>query len=131
MSEWKSSSPLSRVNQYAGVQPVHVPRDLFNTVHRAVEIAELTNGAFDPTWAAMWSLWDFDTPSMPTAEEVLAQLPLVNWERIELSGQSIFLPQKGMVLGLGGIAKGIALDRAKKALLQRSINNFIPHRPNS
>jgi thiamine biosynthesis lipoprotein len=125
MSEWKSKSPLSNVNTAAGVHPVRVPIEVFDAVRRALEIAELTNGAFDPTWAALWPLWDFETPSLPTKEEVLARLPLVDWERVQIEDQSIFLPEKGMTLGLGGIAKGIALDRAKNALQERNLKNFM------
>ena len=125
MSEWKSESPLSKVNAAAGGQPVQVPMDVFDAVSRALEIAELTNGAFDPTWAALWPLWDFETPSLPTEEEVLARLALVDWKHVQLEDQSIFLAEEGMALGLGGIAKGIALDCAKSALLKRSIKNFM------
>ena len=125
MSEWKSESPLSNINNAAGDHSVRVPIKVFDAVRRALEIAELTNGAFDPTWAALWSLWDFERQSLPTEEEVLARLPLVDWERVQVEKESIYLPERGMVLGLGGIAKGIALDRASKALLHRHINNFM------
>ncbi len=125
MSEWKADSPLSRVNAAAGGQPVHVPKDVFDAVKRAVDIAALTSGAFDPTWAAFWSLWDFERPILPTTEEVRDRLPLVNWEYVQLEDQSILLPDEGMALGLGGIAKGIALDRAREALLQSKIENFM------
>ena len=70
MSEWKSESPLSNVNTAAGDHPVQVPTDVFDAVRRALDIAELTDGAFDPTWAALWSLWDFERPSLPTEEAV-------------------------------------------------------------
>ena len=72
MSEWKSESPISCVNTAAGDHPVHVPLEVFVAVRRALDIAEMTNGAFDPTWAALWSLWDFETPSLPKQEEVLS-----------------------------------------------------------
>jgi thiamine biosynthesis lipoprotein len=125
MSEWKSESPLSNVNTAAGDHPVLVPTDVFDAVRRALDIAELTDGAFDPTWAALWSLWNFETPSLPTEEEVSSRLSLVNWEQVQLEDQSIFLPEKGMVLGLGGIAKGIALDRANGALHNRGVKNYM------
>lgn len=125
MSEWKSESPLSNVNTAAGDHPVQVPTDVFDAVRRALDIAELTDGAFDPTWAALWSLWDFETPSLPTEEEVFSRLSLVDWEQVQLEDQSIFLPEKGMALGLGGIAKGIALDRANGALHNRGVKNYM------
>lgn len=56
MSEWKESSPLAAVNRAAGGEPVPVPDDLRQILHRSVELARLTEGAFDPTWAALLSL---------------------------------------------------------------------------
>lgn len=125
MSEWKSDSPLSKVNNAAGNHSVRVSTEVFDVVSRALAIAEMTNGAFDPTWAALWSVWDFERPTLPTAENVRTLLPLVNWEFVQLEDQSVYLPEKGMALGLGGIAKGIALDRVRKALLQRQIESFM------
>ena len=132
MSEWKPKSPLSTVNEAAGSHPVQVPSDLFVAVSRALEIAELTSGAFDPTWAALWELWDFSPTTeselrIPTKEQRNALLPLVNWEEVQMdeSLQTIFLPDEGMALGLGGIAKGFALDIAKDELQLRGVDNYM------
>ena len=121
MSEWKENSPLTEVNNNAGIKPVHVPKDLFQTVKRSLEIAELTSGCFDPTWAVLWELWKFDgTNVVPPSEKVKKLLPLVNWQHVQLDDQthSIALSQ-GNLIGLGGIAKGVALDKARDAFLEQ------------
>lgn len=132
MSEWRADSPLSKVNAAAGDHPVQVPSDVFVAVERALEVSELTSGAFDPTWAALWKLWDFQpvmirAPSVPTKIELDALLPLVNWEDVQMDEelQTIFLPEDGMALGLGGIAKGIALDLARDELRYRGVDNYM------
>ena len=127
MSEWKADSPLSAVNASAGKQPVQVPVALFETIEDALQVARQTNGAFDPTWAAMWNLWDFTDSTIPEAEEVTSKLPLVDWEAVVLNKTSstVFLPREGMAIGLGGIAKGVAMDQARDALLQHGVVDFL------
>lgn len=129
MSEWKDTSPLSAVNSMAGVGPVPVPGDLRRVIARAVEIGGLTDGAFDPTWAALWGLWDFkaESPAVPPEAEIAARLPLIDSTavRIDDGAGTVFLPEPGMLLGLGGIAKGYALDRAAAALREAGITSFL------
>ncbi|MDP7008284.1 MAG: FAD:protein FMN transferase [Phycisphaerales bacterium] len=127
MSEWKQHSPLTSVNKNAGKQPTVVPPELFDTVKRSLRIAELSEGAFDPTWASLWNLWKFDgTNFVPTQEQVDAILPTVSWRHVVLNAErtTITLP-KGSMLGLGAIAKGVALDKARDALLALGEQNFM------
>lgn len=129
MSEWKESSPLSAVNRHAGGEAVAVPADLRLVLRRAVETAEMTDGAFDPTWAALWGLWDFraEEPAVPEAAEVARRAALVDWRELEIDDDAgtVRLAQEGMMLGLGGIAKGHALDRSAALLRQRGVESFL------
>jgi thiamine biosynthesis lipoprotein len=129
LSEWKDGSPLSAVNRAAGVAPVAVPEELFGLVSRAVGIGRETDGAFDASWAALWGLWDFRaaTPVVPDASAIAARRALVDYRRVVLdpAARTIFLPAAGMKLGLGGIAKGYALERAGALLAGRGYADFL------
>ena len=129
MSEWKAESPLSAVNAAAGSQPVPVPDDLRAVVRRGIGIGALTGGAFDITWAALWGLWDFqaDEPRVPAGDEIARRVALVDFRRVVIDDEAgtVFLPQEGMAIGLGGIAKGYALDRSARALRERGIESFL------
>lgn len=133
MSEWKEGSPLTAVNRAAGGEPVPVPEDLFALLQRGVEIGELTDGAFDVTWAALWGLWDFRAaePRVPTDAEIAARVEHVDFRKLELEEgaedrpPTVRLPEEGMAVGLGGIAKGYALERAGRALRQRGVESFL------
>lgn len=129
MSEWKATSPLSAVNEAAGRDPVEVPDELRHVIRRGVEIGELTDGAFDITWGALWGLWDFtaEHPSAPDPDEIRRRIALIDHRRIEIDDEAgtAYLPVEGMVIGLGGIAKGYALDRAAAALHDRGIDDFL------
>ena len=129
MSEWKAESPLSAVNAAAGSHPVAVPDDLRAVVRRGVEVGAVTGGAFDITWAALWGLWDFQAagPRLPPDGEIVGRLALVDFRRVLIDDDAgtVFLPQEGMAIGLGGIAKGYALDRSARALRERGIDSFL------
>ena len=133
MSEWKEDSPLTAVNRAAGGDPVPVPDELFDLLERSVEIAEVTGGAFDPTWAALWGLWDFRAaePRVPPEEEVAARAALVDYRRLAIERPedggrgTVRLPRPGMALGLGGIAKGYALERSAQVLRGRGLGDFL------
>jgi thiamine biosynthesis lipoprotein len=112
MNEWKSGSPLAEVNRMAGVRAVKCPKNLCMHMERAIKLARQTEGAFDPSWACMWDLWDFKNPILPGKDIVESRLPLIDWTKIEVGDDTIFLEEKGMSVGLGGFAKGVALHTA-------------------
>jgi len=129
MSEWKPTSPLSAVNAAAGGEPVPVPADLREVLRRGMEVGALTGGAFDITWAALWGLWDFQAaePRVPDSSLVARGVARVDYRkvRIDAAAGTVFLPEAGMKLGLGGIAKGYALDRAAAVLGRRGVSSFL------
>jgi len=129
LSEWREGSSLAEVNRRAGGEPVAVPPDLLALVERSLQIAERTGGAFDPTWAALWGLWDFqgEEPEVPDPEAVAEAAARVDWRKVEIDAEAgtIRLPEPGMKIGLGGIAKGYALDRAAELLRERGHRDFL------
>jgi len=81
----------------------------------ALEIAAQTDSAFDPTIGALSALWDITgDPRVPTDDEIEEALALVGYENATVSGSDVSLSHSGMMLDLGGIAKGYAADEAVK-----------------
>ncbi len=116
MSEWKPESPISQVNSAAGKHPVEVPAELCELLERSIHFSQITQGTFDVTWRGMGNIWRFDDAfRVPTPAEVDAGKKRVNYRAIEIRGNSVYLPA-GMNIGLGGIAKGYAVDRAAALL---------------
>ncbi len=116
MSEWKSDSPISRVNDAAGDHPVEVPSELREILERSIRYSAATEGTFDVTWRGMGNIWHFDDAFRPPTQEAVDAARLkVNYRAIRITGNWISLPP-GMSIGLGGIAKGYAVDRAAQVL---------------
>ena len=129
-NEWRSQSELATVSRAAGVSAVAVSPQLMALLTKALAIAAQSEGAFDPTWAALWGTWDFRpaaVPKVPPAAEIARRLKLVGWQRLELDAENgtAYLHDAGMVLGLGGIAKGWALDQAAAVLRKQGVTDAL------
>jgi FAD:protein FMN transferase len=131
MNEWRPESALSRLNAASGRGWVQLPADLCEVLRIAKDAAEETAGRFDPTWAALSDLWRFDgAPRVPDPNEVRRRCPLVDHAALRLrprrgGGCDARLLRRGMRVGLGGIAKGWAVDEAAKALRALGFRDFL------
>ncbi len=120
ISDWIPTSQISKVNQNAGISPVKVDIEVFELVERAVKISKLTSGAFDISYASMDKIWKFDgnMKEMPSPEAIKKSVEKVGYQKIILNPKdtTIFLKNKEMKLGLGGIGQGYIADKIKTLL---------------
>jgi len=129
ISSWNKDSETSLVNKNAGIKPVKVSRELFNLIERSIKISEITDGAFDITYASMDEIWRFDgtMDKVPSEESIRKSVSKVGYKKIQLDhdNQTVFLPEKGMCIGFGAIGKGYAADRAKDLLVSKDVKGGI------
>jgi thiamine biosynthesis lipoprotein len=129
MTTWDSTSDVSRVNLAAGKEAVAVEPETFDVIREALHASEMSGGAFDITFETLHGLWKFDQdwdPHPPSAAEVQARLKYVGYKHVKLApaARSVFLDEAHVRIGLGGIAKGYAVDRASKVLLDAGMSSF-------
>lgn len=124
-NEWKPDTVLGRLNAADGA-PVDLGPDVAALLAESLTLAERTGGAFDPTWAALWDLWDFraEVPTAPSKAQVGARLAHVGHHKAHLDGTVARL-EPGTRVGLGGVAKGWALDRAGAALERAGVGSYL------
>jgi thiamine biosynthesis lipoprotein len=120
MSVYKEDSQVSRVNRDAAAGPVKVDPELAALVARALEFSEMSDGAFDITYASVGYLYDYRAHKHPTEAQIQAALPGINWRHVivDLPASTIRFARKGVRIDLGGIAKGYAVDTSI-AILQK------------
>jgi thiamine biosynthesis lipoprotein len=125
MSNFIPSSEISRINASAGRSTVPVSPELYSVIDRALYFSKLTGGAFDISFASVGRLWDFRKRVVPSRESVRQALTLVDYRKIRLDPETngVMLTRPGMEIGLGGIGKGYAADRAMSVLAERGIEN--------
>ena len=129
ISSWDKNSQTTKINQNAGIQAVKVDKELFNLIERAIQIAKLTDGAFDISYASMDKIWKFDgsMKEMPSVAAIKNSVSKVGYQNILLNKeeQTVFLKLKGMKIGFGAIGKGYAADKAKKLLIKKGVRGGI------
>ena len=129
ISSWDPNSQTSSINKNAGIKPVKVDLELFNLIERALKISNLTNGAFDISYASMDKIWKFDGTmnKMPSKEAIIKSVEKVGYQNIILdkNNQTVFLKSDGMKIGFGGIGKGYAADKAKALLIEKGVKSGI------
>jgi FAD:protein FMN transferase len=118
-------SEVSKINQAAGKDPVPVSKELMAVIQRSLFWSEKTAGAFDITIGPAQELWDFDAPSLPSKNAIADAIKKIDFRKIQLDEQNIFLPEKGMRLNLGAIAKGYAVDKAIDILKGNKIQSAL------
>ncbi|MBJ6111545.1 FAD:protein FMN transferase [Hymenobacter sp. BT523] len=121
MSFWDSTSEVVRINRLAGVRPVAVSQETFDLINRTLRLSQLSDGAFDITFASADKLYKFDRQahaSLPDSAAVRASVRRIGWQKIKLDAaqHTVFLPEKGMRVNLAGILQGYGLRRAKQVL---------------
>lgn len=129
LSRYRDDSEVSKINRNAGVGPVQVSPELFMLLEKSLEICKDTGGAFDITILPVLSLWNFNEKNArpPSEEEVRQKLSLVDCQKIILKKDQylVFLPEPGMGIDLGGIAKGYAVDRVAELLKRKGVSSGI------
>ena len=128
LSEWQPASPVSEVNLYAGEKRVEIPDAVVTVTQKALDIAEVTDGAFDVTFKPIGRLWDVkERTAPPPPDSIRTVLSQVDYKQIELDTlrNTLFLKKQGMEIGFGGIAKGYSAYRAGEVLEGYGINNYI------
>jgi thiamine biosynthesis lipoprotein len=134
MTDWErpewAPSDVVRINKAAGKTAVKVDAETLTVIEQALDMSRRSEGAFDITFAAMKGLWKFDEdlePSVPPAAEIERRRKLINWRDVVVDrrARTVKLRRAEMRIGLGGIAKGYAVDRCVAVLRRGGFTDFM------
>ncbi|HET7220477.1 MAG TPA: FAD:protein FMN transferase [Vicinamibacterales bacterium] len=119
MSDYRPDSELRRLSS-RGQQWTAVSAELFEVLERAVTIARMTDGAFDPTVGPLVALWREAqaTRRLPDPQAISRARSIVGWRLIALdrARRAVRLVRPGMQLDFGAIAKGYILQQSLSVL---------------
>lgn len=130
LTTFSDDSQTNLINANAGIQPVEVDKEVFDLIYRSKKISQLTQGAFDITYGSVDKrLWNFDTnmTSLPDKDTAKKMVRLINHNSVVLDEKSctVFLKEKGMRIGFGGIGKGYAAEMAKHLLKRNGVESGV------
>ncbi len=130
LTTFSPDSQTNQINDAAGIFPVKIDPEIFQLIQRSIRISNLTQGAFDITYGSIdKSLWNFDKTmtSLPSKEIAQQMIRLIDYKKVILNEKdsTVFLQEKGMRIGFGGIGKGYAAEMAKRLMMQEGVENGI------
>lgn len=124
LSDYNPSSEISEINAMAGERAVKVSPQVVEVLEIAKQIASQTDGVFDPTIGALTiGVYRFgrEREVEPNVEDIDKAKSLVNYKDLIIDGDYVYLKRKGMMIDLGAIGKGYAVEKAATILRDRGV----------
>lgn len=137
-------STLMQINQRSGTgERTTVNQDFLDLIKVAIDVAEATDGGFDPTIGPLTTLWNISELSqycrtdsldynpeycvVPSEEKINQAREKIDYRLIEIdeTAKTVYLPEPGMKLDLGAIAKGFAADKVTEYLIDQGFEFFL------
>ena len=125
---WSVTDEDSEIYQanHSGGQPVTVSEETAEIISFALEMAQRTGGALDPTIYPVLTAWGFTTDSkqVPSQQQIAQLLEQVGYDRIQLNGTELTVPD-GMELDLGAVGKGYTADLVTEILRRHGVTSAL------
>ncbi|MBN1806902.1 MAG: FAD:protein FMN transferase [Sedimentisphaerales bacterium] len=125
LSRFISNSDISRINSLPADEPLRLGLDAFECLELGCRLYDQTSGAFDITIGSLFDCWrDEDgNPRRPSQEELELAREHTGAHLLQLNEleHTIQLSISPVLVDLGGIGKGYAVDRVAELLQDWSI----------
>lgn len=131
MSTYDPDSELSKFNDSRSTDWFDVSPSTATVVAAALNMSQISGGAFDPTVGRLVRMWsfgkDFTGNVIPSAEEIATALKSVGYQHVtaRLYPPAIRKDQPEVELDLSAIAKGYGVDEVGQVLKDNGIEAFM------
>jgi len=131
LSLYRPSSEIAHVNARAAIEPVRVSPPVFRLLELAKRLTAETGGAFDITIAPLVRCWGFmgGTGHLPDPEDIAKARARVGIQLVHLDADqfTVRFERPGVMLDLGAIGKGYAVEQAVDVLREAGITSALLH----
>ncbi len=131
LSLYQATSAIAQINARAAFEPVRVTPELFQLLQRAQQISHETGGAFDITIAPLLRAWKLmgDRGAVPDEQALAEARAKIGMDLVELneSDRTVRFARDGVMIDLGSIGKGHAIDCAVDLLRETGITSALLH----
>jgi len=131
LSLFQPTSEIAHINERAAHEPVPISPELLTLLLRCRSLHTETDGAFDITIAPLMRCWRFmnDTGAVPSEDAIVEALEYTGMQHVKLDENNctVSLEKEGVMLDLGSIGKGYALEQAAALLVENEFKNFLIH----
>ena len=130
MSTWQKDSEISTFNQSPVGKYTVLSEDFLKVLLHAMEVAEKTDGVFDPTIGPLVNIWGFGPDGkrkVPSKKEINLASAKVGYEKLEVIRETreVRKTVEGMYLDLSASAKGFGVDVISDHLRRHSLINHM------
>jgi thiamine biosynthesis lipoprotein len=130
MSTYIPSSDLSKFNKSSSLEWQSSPSELLFVVNHALNVGQLSNGAFDPTIGPLVNLWGFGPTGkrkVPSENDIKEALKNVGLDKItlDLSTSKWKKNTMGVYVDLSALAKGYGVDKIAALLEEKGVLNYM------
>lgn len=125
ISVTKPESEIYKLNN-SKTFPVKIDGQALDLIKTALDMAEKSDGAFNPCLYPVSSAWGFTKKQyrIPPAQEIAEKLLLCDWKKVRIEASDVYM-EPGMAFDLGGIGKGFAGDEAAKKMREFGIKSAL------
>lgn len=118
-------SDVYRMNHAVG-EPVDIDEETKRLLDYSIDIADETDGAFNPALYPLIRAWGFPTREyrIPYPEEISELLRHTDYRKVKLDGQTAVLPE-GTEIEFGAVAKGYTGDMLKETLMRNGVTSAV------
>lgn len=123
-STFDRESTISKINNN---EPVDLSKEFIVCYEKALEVSEITNGAFDITAGAMVNAWGFgpEEKKKMTQERVDSLIQITGYQKIKLENGRIIKENPNIKLDMNAIAKGYTSDLIGNFLAENGCRNYM------
>ncbi|KAB3530228.1 FAD:protein FMN transferase [Alkaliphilus serpentinus] len=125
MSTSVNDSDVHQINQAAGEASVKVAPETIKVIEAGIKYHQITGGRFNILLGSLIELWGIGKPhqKVPTDVEIDEARKHIDIQQIEITNNKVHLKDSDMLMDLGGIAKGYAVDEAVKVLKDHGVKS--------
>lgn len=126
---------IKTINDNAGIQAVQVDEAIIEMLNIAKEMNTMSNGEFDVTYGAVLKVWhnyrdaaeSSKVGPVPDDNELKEAVKTVGWDHIIINEEenTVYIDQTGVLLDVGGIAKGFTTEKLAGFLTLKGIETAI------
>ena len=129
LSRYVENGDVARINSQPAGEPLLLGLDTFECLKISARMYAETHGVFDVTIGSVLRCWrkDDGTPRTPSADELelARQRTGMNLLRLDEAEHTVELSASPVLVDLGGVGKGFAVDRVAQLLREWSIENAL------
>ncbi len=126
LSVTKNDSNIAKLNAAKGA-PVLVSEDTYSLIESAINVADETEGRFDPTIYPIVKLWGFTTGKnrVPSDDEIKNELKRVDYKQVIVSEDHNVSMREDTQIDLGACAKGYLSDELCEIMQAHNVNGIV------